>query len=105
MVIINIILIQNAGGYNADELRRRNYDVVIIKKKNNRKKVMIKYDRLWKFVEKKGISQYKLLQSGISHSTLMRLKKNQSVNVETIDKLCKILNCNINDIMEYIPEE
>ena len=78
--------------------------IVHYKEKNNRKKVMIKYDRLWKLVEKKGISQYKLLQSGISHSTLMRLKKNQSVNVETIDKLCKILNCRIENIMEYIPE-
>lgn len=66
---------------------------------------MIKYDRLWKLVKKKDISQYKLLQSGISHSTLMRLKKNQSVNVETIDKLCSILNCRVEDVMEYTPEE
>lgn len=65
---------------------------------------MIKYDRLWKLVEKKGLSQYKLLQSGISHSTLMRLKKNQSVNVETIDKLCAILNCRVEDLMEFFPD-
>ncbi len=66
---------------------------------------MITYDNLWNLMKEKSISQYKLCNMGISHSTLMRLKKNQSVNVETIDKLCKILNCNLNDIMEYIPEE
>lgn len=63
---------------------------------------MIIYDRLWDLMEKKGISQYRLVNSGISHSTLARLKKNQPVNIDTIDKLCKILECKVEDIIEYV---
>ena len=63
---------------------------------------MIIYDKLWDLMEKKGISQYRLVNSGISHSTLARLKKNQPVNIDTIDKLCKILECKVEDIIEYV---
>ncbi len=62
---------------------------------------MITYDNLWIIAKEKNISQYKLCQLGIGHSTLMRLKKNQPVSTETIDKLCAILNCNVSDIMQY----
>jgi len=41
---------------------------------------------------------------GISNSTLTRLRRNESVNMETIDKLCSILQCDVGDIMEYKQE-
>lgn len=63
---------------------------------------MIVYDRLWKTMSDKGISQYRLVTNGISHSTLARLKNNQTVNTDTLNKLCIILNCNVQDIIEYI---
>ena len=62
---------------------------------------MIVYDRLWKTMSLKGVTQYKLVNSGISHSTLARLKNNQAVNTDTINKLCGILSCSVEDIMEY----
>ena len=62
---------------------------------------MIVYDRLWKTMSLKGVTQYKLVNSGISHSTLARLKKNQAVNTETLNKLCSILDCSIEGIVEY----
>ena len=62
---------------------------------------MIVYDRLWKLIKEKKVSQYKLNNLGISHSTLTRLKRNQVVSTETIDKLCAILQCKVEDIMEY----
>ena len=62
---------------------------------------MIVYDRLWDMMKTNNVSQYRLLKSGISHSTLARLKKNQSVSVDTIDKLCDILQCRVEDIMEH----
>lgn len=65
---------------------------------------MIVYDKLWKLMEIKNISQYRLNNSGISHSTLTRLKRNQVVNTDTIDKLCSILNCRVEDIMEFVEE-
>ena len=65
---------------------------------------MISYDRLWAYMEKHQVSQYKLVVSGISHSSLTRLKRNQSVSIDTIDKLCSILDCKIEDIVEHKKE-
>ena len=61
------------------------------------------HDRLWNTMAKQGISQYRLGTLGIGHATLSRLKNNQPVNTETIDKLCAILDCKIEDIAEYKP--
>lgn len=63
---------------------------------------MIIYDRLWDYMKKKGVSQYRIIKEGISHSTLTRLKNNQPVSIDTIDKLCTILECNVEDIIEHI---
>lgn len=62
---------------------------------------MITYEKLWKRMKEKGITQYRLHVEGISNSTLTRLKRNKSVNMETIDKLCKILQCNVGDILDH----
>ena len=63
---------------------------------------MIVYDRLWVLLKEKKVSQYKLKNEGISNSTLTRLKPNQPVSTETIEKLCTILECRVEDVMEYI---
>ncbi len=63
---------------------------------------MIVYDRLWVLLKEKKVSQYKLKNEGISNSTLTRLKRNQPVSTETIEKLCTILECRVEDVMEYI---
>lgn len=62
---------------------------------------MIVYDRLWQTMASKGVTQYKLVNNGISHSTLARLKKNQPVNTDTLNKLCGILKCDVEDLIEY----
>lgn len=63
---------------------------------------MIKYNKLWKTLKDRGISQYKLINTyGISTGQLDRLRKNESVSTNTLDKLCDILNCNLCDIAEY----
>ncbi|PWJ70532.1 DNA-binding Xre family transcriptional regulator [Ruminococcaceae bacterium R-25] len=62
---------------------------------------MIIYNRLWDTMALKGVTQYKLITSGISHSTLTRLKNNQPVNTDTLNKLCSILDCRIEEIVEY----
>lgn len=66
---------------------------------------MIVYDRLWETMASKGITQYRLVVNGISHSTLARLKNNQTINTETINKLCSILDCNVEDVLEYRKEQ
>ncbi len=67
---------------------------------------MIKYDRLWVTMEKKGVTQYDLYtHHNVNRSLLDRLRHNQNVEVNTIDKLCNILQCNVEDIMEHLPDD
>lgn len=67
---------------------------------------MIVYNRLWETMKKKGISQYKLIKDyKISSGQLDRLRKNDNVSTFTLNQLCKILNCSLNDIAEYIEDE
>lgn len=63
---------------------------------------MIVYDRLWDTMKEKGISQYALIKKyKISTGQLDRLRKNENVSTHTLDLLCSILNCNLEDIAEY----
>ncbi|BDF45168.1 hypothetical protein CE91St56_22910 [Lachnospiraceae bacterium] len=67
---------------------------------------MIVFDKLWKTMEEKGISQYKLIHTyGISQSMLARLRHNKIVRTEILSRLCKLLDCKIEDICEYIDDE
>ncbi|MBQ7095700.1 MAG: helix-turn-helix transcriptional regulator [Clostridia bacterium] len=67
---------------------------------------MIRYDRLWQTMKKRGISQYDLYtRFNVNRSQLDRLRKNKNVEVNTIDKLCNILNCRVEEIMEHIPDD
>ena len=66
---------------------------------------MISYDRLWSVMKEKGVSQYALIKKyGISPAQITRLKRNESVSTHTIEVFCKILDCQVGDIMEYIPD-
>ena len=66
---------------------------------------MISYEPLWKTMKEKNITQYYLINSGISTGTLDSLKKGKNITVLTIEKLCNIIGCTPNDIFELIPEE
>lgn len=67
---------------------------------------MIVYDRLWTTMKEKDITQYKLINYyGISPSQITRLKRNANINTHTINMLCNILECDIGDIMSYIPDQ
>ena len=66
---------------------------------------MIVYDKLWDTMKKKGISQYKLIKEyGFSTGQLDRMRKNANVNTYTLDQLCNILDCDLNDVAEYIKD-
>ena len=66
---------------------------------------MITYDRLWIKLIKKNISQYRLIKDyGIDKAQLHRLRKNMVVKTIILDRLCQILDCPIEEIMEYIPD-
>ena len=67
---------------------------------------MISCDNLWNVMEEKGISQYALIRTyHISPAQITRMKRKESVSPHTIEMFCKILNCEVGDIMRYIPDE
>lgn len=66
---------------------------------------MISYDKLWITLKEKGITQYKLIKDfKVSPGQITRLKRNESVSTHTIEMFCRILNCKVEDIMEYIED-
>ncbi len=63
---------------------------------------MILFSPLWKTMKEKNISQYSLIKDfGFSSGQIDRLRKNENVNTYTINRLCEILDCNIEDIAIY----
>ena len=67
---------------------------------------MIVYEKLWHTMKAKGISQYKLIKEyNFSIGQLDRLRKNGNVNSYTLNQLCEILDCRLEDIAEYKSEE
>lgn len=67
---------------------------------------MISYAPLWEQMKKCGATTYTLQVKGnISSSTVRRLKAGESVSTNTLDALCKILNCTVSDIIEYFPDK
>ena len=66
---------------------------------------MIRFDRLWETMKKKGVTTYKLReQCGIDSKTVRRLKANDNIETKTLSKLCAALDCRLEDIAEYIPD-
>lgn len=66
---------------------------------------MITYDKLWKTMKEKGVSQYTLIKEyHVSPGQITRLKRNESVSTHTIEMFCRILKCKVQDIMEYIDD-
>lgn len=67
---------------------------------------MITYDRLWQTMKQLGVSQYDLYTHyNVNRSQLNRLRHNENVEINTIDKLCNILQCRVEDIMEHFPDD
>lgn len=67
---------------------------------------MISYNRLWETMEKRKISQYRLIKEfGLSSGQMSRLKKNTYISTHTLETLCRILDCRIEDVMEVSFED
>lgn len=67
---------------------------------------MISYEPLYKTLKEKGISTYKLINKfGISRSLLDRLKHNRPISTVTLNDLCNILHCKVEDILIFIEDK
>ena len=66
----------------------------------------VSYKKLWILLIEKDMKKTDLrIQSGISTGALAKLGKNENVNTEVLAKICKTLDCKIEDIMEMVPDE
>lgn len=66
----------------------------------------IKYDKLFALMKKKGLTTYKIRKENIiSQGALTSLRAGKSVTIDTIEKLCKALDCQPGDILEYSPDD
>lgn len=62
---------------------------------------MIDYSPLWETMQAKNISQYYLLKEGLNHRTLAALKKNENITLLTLEKICDILDCSPNEVVQF----
>lgn len=67
---------------------------------------MIIFDKLWGVMKEKGVSTYLLREKcGIDSKTIRRLRANDNMETKTLNKLCAVLDCRLEDIAEYFPDE
>ena len=67
---------------------------------------MIVYEPFWKTLKASGESTYTLIvRHHLSSSTIDKLRKNKPLNTTTINDLCRILNCSVEQIMQYVPSK
>ena len=64
------------------------------------------YNKLWKLLIDKNMTKSERTKAiGISSSTMAKMGKNENVSLEVIDKICALLECDINDILEYVSDQ
>lgn len=66
---------------------------------------MISYAPLFRTMEERKITSYKLMKMGFPRSTYYAMKHGENISTHTVNQLCKILKCNVSDIMEYTEDE
>ena len=66
----------------------------------------ISYKKLWKLlIDKNMIKKDLRIAAGLSTNVIAKLGKNENVSTEVLGKICKVLNCDITDIMEFVDED
>ena len=62
---------------------------------------MLDYSPMWETMKRKGITQYRLLKSGIDNKTLDAIKKGNNITMLTLENICNILECTPNDVVRF----
>ncbi len=63
------------------------------------------YSPMWETMKAKGISQYRLLKSGIDNKTLDSIKKGQNITLLTLERICNALECTPNEVVRFAPDD
>ncbi|MCD7908367.1 MAG: helix-turn-helix transcriptional regulator [Clostridium sp.] len=66
---------------------------------------MYDYSPLWQTMKNMEVTTYRLIKDGIDRKTLFNLQHNKNVTVITLEKLCTILNCSVENVVRIVPEE
>ena len=66
---------------------------------------MIRYNPLFKTMKNKGISSYRLVKMGFPQSNYYAIKRGENISTHTVNNLCKLLQCKVEDILEYVEDE
>ena len=66
---------------------------------------MISYEPLFQTMQKKGITSYRLFKMGFPQSNYYAMKRGEHISTHTGDELCKLLKCNVADIMTFIDDQ
>ena len=67
---------------------------------------MISFDPFWETLKRKKVSQYQLINEyGFSRGSLDAIRKNKSITLNTLNTLCEMLDCTVEEIIRYIPEK
>ena len=87
---------------NGNELFGRSWAKKVVEKEEEQ---MVSYNKLWKLLIDKNMSKHELLElTGISSSSLAKLKRGANITTDVLCKICEALNCDFKDIMEYLPK-
>ena len=66
---------------------------------------MISYEPLFRTMKEKGVSTYRLGKMGFPMSNYYAMKRGDNISTHTLNHLCKLLRCRVEDVMEYIDDE
>ena len=66
----------------------------------------VSYNKLWKLMIDKKLKRQELLdKAGISHRIYTKMRNDKLVSMDSIEKICKALQCDVGDVMEFVPDE
>lgn len=66
---------------------------------------MISYEPLFKTMKEKGITSYRLFKMGFPQSNYYAIKHGENISTNTINQLCVLLQCEVSDILKFLPED
>lgn len=66
---------------------------------------MISYEPLFRTMKEKGISSYRLGKMGFPMSNYYAMKRGENISSHTLNQLCRLLQCRVEDVMEYVEDE
>ena len=88
-----------------DIFKRESHTYTLFQKTESEVWRMMSYAPLFRTMKEKGVTSYRLQKMGFNRATYYSIKSGQSVSTNTIERLCKLLQCRVEDVIEYVEDE